>query len=128
MISNLSISTTNAESDIDFPVKIFSIYSDLIKQLQSDSKPAILSSKFACSQETATALMNSGKYSHLFDPLRVVPVNDTHSASRLYTWWIFLCFLPGEMLSSGTNRVSSYDIIYHVYAIELPLTLFAVIC
>ncbi|KAM7537815.1 hypothetical protein Aperf_G00000066156 [Anoplocephala perfoliata] len=90
MINNLNISAIKVSGDTDSPVKIFSIYSDLIKQLQSD--------------KTSSSLMTSEKYFLLFDPLRVLPVNDTHSTSRLYTWWIFLCFLQEGMLSSGTNR------------------------
>lgn len=38
MIGNLNISTAVAEDDSKHPLKIFSIYSDLIKQLQSDGK------------------------------------------------------------------------------------------
>ncbi|KAM3181262.1 hypothetical protein ACTXT7_014710 [Hymenolepis weldensis] len=90
MIGNLNISTAVAEDDSKHPLKIFSIYSDLIKQLQSD--------------ETITGLMTREKYFSLFDPLRVLPINETHSACRLYTWWIFLCFLPENILSSGSNR------------------------
>ncbi|VUZ52786.1 unnamed protein product, partial [Hymenolepis diminuta] len=82
--------TTAAEDDRKHSLKIFSIYSDLIKQLQSD--------------ETSTGLMTREKYFGLFDPLRVLPINETHSACRLYTWWIFLCFLPENILSSGSNR------------------------
>nr|CDS32444.2 telomere associated protein RIF1 [Hymenolepis microstoma] len=90
MIGNLNISTTVAEEDTKNPMKIFSVYSDLIKQLQSD--------------ETVSDLMTPEKYFSLFDPLRVLPINETHSACRLYTWWIFLCFLPEKILSSGSNR------------------------
>lgn len=65
--------------------------------------------------ETITGLMTREKYFGLFDPLRVLPINETHSACRLYTWWIFLCFLPENILSSGSNRVNLASIFLFIF-------------
>uniref|UniRef100_A0A5K3FZ50 Methyl methanesulfonate-sensitivity protein 22-like n=3 Tax=Mesocestoides corti TaxID=53468 RepID=A0A5K3FZ50_MESCO len=74
------------------PTDALSLFSDLLQQIE----------EFGL-KEAVTLPM----YMNFFDILRAFPVDESHSISRLYVWWRFICLLPSQMLSGGFRRFVS---------------------